>query len=199
MLISLRHRLVVFAMPKCASTAVERAVAPDMDIVINGAPELTHTIYRKYHRHLRPYLATYTDQPFETVCLFREPLDWFNSWWRYRQRPDIPNPANSTRGMTFDAFVNASLDDTPGPAKLGRQARFVSARDGSIGIGHIFRYESIGAYLGFLSERTGRTYVLEHLNVSPPGSGAEVLSAATRARAERELSDDYRIYRDIAR
>ena len=198
MLISLRHHLVIFAMPKCASTAIEAAISDQMDMVLTNNPGIKHTTFRKFDRYLRPYLETYSKEPFETVCLFREPLDWFHSWWRYRQRPEVPDPSRSTRGISFDEFVNAALDDQPGPAKIGRQARFVSGRDGRVGIDRIFRYENLGACLAYLGQRTNIDISLDRLNVSPPGQGSEILDPETRRRAGSALSEDYRIYRAVA-
>lgn len=199
MLISLRHHLVILATPKCASTAIEAALGSAMDIVMAGAPGLKHTTFRKYDRFLRPYLETYTDKPFETVCLFREPVDWLASWWRYRSRESIPDPSRSARGMTFDQFVNAALDDTPGPGKVGRQARFVSRPDGTVGVDRIFRYDNLGPCLGWLGERLGTTITLDRLNVSPPGNSTATLDATTRTRVRNALADDFHIYETIAR
>jgi hypothetical protein len=193
MLVSLRHRLVIFAMPKCASTALEHALAADMDLVIQGHPGAKHTNYRKYDRHLRRYLESFTKEPLETVCLFREPTDWLGSWWRYRGRAGIPNPAKSTAGMSFDAFVTAHLDGAKGPAEVGRQSRFVSDKDGNVGIDRIFRYEDQAAWHAYLSDRLGRDIALERANVSPDRTGM-VLSAATDARLQTEMARDFEIY-----
>ena len=41
------------------------------------------------------------------VALMREPVDWLGSWYRYRQRDGMARPQNSTREISFDAFVRA--------------------------------------------------------------------------------------------
>lgn len=193
MLVSLRHRLVIFAMPKCASTALEHVLATDMDLVIQGHPGAKHTNYRKYDRHLRRYLESFTKEPLETVCLFRDPLDWLGSWWRYRGRPGMPDPRKSTAGMSFDAFVTAHLDGAPGAADIGRQSRFVADKDGGIGIDGIFRYEDSGAFVAYLAERLGREIALPRTNVSPVRAGME-LSPETDARLRAEVARDFEIH-----
>ena len=199
MLVSFRRRLVIFAMPKCASTSLETVIGPEMDMVMSEAPGLKHTNFRKYDRYLRPYLESFTDGRFETVCLFREPIDWLNSWWRYRQRPDVPERRNSTAGMTFDRFVRDYMEGTAAHSRVGRQARFVSNRDGKIGMDHIFRYGNLDGFLDFLEDRLKREIVIDRLNVSPSASGGSELSAETEEAARHHLSDEYRIYADIAR
>ena len=76
MLVSLRHRLVLLAMPKCASTSLEAALAGKVDVVISKNPSAKHTPFRKYDRFLRRYFETFTDGPLEVVSLFRQPEDW---------------------------------------------------------------------------------------------------------------------------
>lgn len=194
MLVSIPHRLVILAMPKCASTAIEAALGDQMDLVVRGHPGAKHTNYRKFDRQLRRYVESFTDGRVETVCLFREPLDWLHSWWRYRGREDIPDRSKSTRGMPFDAFVGAYLDGAPGPADLGRQSRFVADAEGGVGVDRIFRYDHLDGMAAYLGERLGVAVALDRLNVSPPAHGPAGLEPATAARARAELAGDYRIY-----
>ena len=98
MLVSLKHKLVLLAMPKCASTALEAALAPHVDVVISRNPAAKHTPFRKYDRFLRRYFETYTEGPLEVVSLFREPVDWLRSWWRYRSRDGLADPSRSAKG-----------------------------------------------------------------------------------------------------
>lgn len=199
MLVSLKHRLVLLAMPKCASTALEAALAPHMDVVISRNPAAKHTPFRKYDRFLRRYLETYTDGPLEVVSLFREPVDWLRSWWRYRSRDGLKDPSRSAKGWTFDQFAQAYLSGQPGPASVGSQARFVSARDGSLGVDRVFRYESVADWTAFLSDRLATEVALDRLNASPPPPGSPDLDEQTRMGLSVALEPEFRIYRDVAR
>lgn len=198
MLVSLRHRLVILSMPKCASTALEQALSPHMDLILRGAPGVKHTTFRKYDRFLRPYLESYTKDPFEVACLFREPVDWLHSWWRYRGRDGIPNPENSTRGMSFGDFAHAYMDGQRKPADVGQQARFVSAPDGAIGVDRIFRYDRLDGLSAFLKDRLEIDFTLGRTNASPGKPGAPDLAADTRRELDAYLSTEHRIYRDVA-
>ena len=198
MLVSLKHRLVILAMPKCASTSLEDALAGQMDVVVSRNPAAKHTPYRKYDRFLRRYFETYTDGPLEVVSLFREPEDWLKSWWRYRSREGMADPSRSARGWSFETFVEAYLSGRAGPASVGSQSRFVSAKDGTIGCDRIFRYETLDRFAGWLSERLETEIALDRLNVSPPAAASEQLGAAVRQALEVGLEVEYRIHRQVA-
>lgn len=197
MLVSIHHRLVILSMPKCASTSLESALAGRMDMVLRGHPQVKHTPYRKYARFLRGYLETVTGAPLEVVSLFREPVDWLHSWWRYRGRDGIPSPENSTRGTDFDAFVAAYLDGERKPANVGRQSRFISDRDGQMGVDRLFRYDDMGTFAAWLEARLETPVQLGRENASPPASGPVSLSPELRAALERELARDFEIYAQI--
>ena len=194
MLVSFRHRLVIFAMPKCASSALESALAGQMDLVLRGHPGMKHTNFRKYDRHLRRYLESFGSEPYETFCLFREPEDWLGSWWRYRSRADIPDKTKSSAGLSFDAFASAHIKEAPGAADFGRQSRFVATKDGDVGIDHLFRYERADLWLEFLRDRLGQDIDLGRENASPKRTDAPDLSDSTRAALRQHLARDYEIY-----
>lgn len=198
MLVSFKHRLVLLAMPKCASTALEAALSDRMDVVISRNPAAKHTPFRKYDRFLRRYFETYTDGPLEVVSLFREPEDWLRSWWRYRSRADLTDPSRSARGWSFTDFVTAYLSGRAGPASVGSQARFVSARDGSVGCSRIFRYDAFEGFAGWLSARLETDIALDRLNRSPPRGAGSGLDDEIRAMLHTGLQREYDIYRNIA-
>ncbi|MEM6623405.1 MAG: gamma-glutamyl kinase [Pseudomonadota bacterium] len=197
MLVSIKHRLVILAMPKCASTSLERALSGRVDLVLRGMPQVKHTPYRKYDRFLRPYLESYTKEPLEVVSLIREPVDWLHSWWRYRGRPGIPDPANSTAGMNFTAFVEAYLDGQRKPADVGRQARFVSTADERLGVDRLFRYERLEVFLDWLGARLNGPVTIGYENRSPHKGSAE-LPKTLSAELRRELARDFELYEGAA-
>lgn len=199
MLVSLRHRLVVLATPKCGSTALETAFSPHMDVVISGHPQAKHTPFRKYDRFLRKYFETLTDGPLEVVCVFRHPLDWLESWWRYRGRDAISGTAQSTRDVPLEQFVRAYIAGSQPAAGLGRQAQFVSDKAGDVGVDQIWRYENLQSLTDWISDRLGANIELERLNISPDREDEARLTDATQSQIEDHLARDFEIYRDIAR
>ncbi|MEM7508705.1 MAG: gamma-glutamyl kinase [Pseudomonadota bacterium] len=198
MIVSMQHRLVILSMPKCATHSLIDALGMRADMVIRHPQGAKHCNYRKFHRHLRPFLEKFSDQPLETVCLFREPVDWLHSWWRYRQRDALRGHRNSTVGLSFDTFVNRYFDKVSPGDTLGRQSRFVADAEGGIGVDHLYRYDHLADMVAWIGGRTGWEIELGRLNVSPQ-HGSRDLASSTRQRVSAELARDFEIYESMAR
>ncbi len=195
MLVFWEQRLVVLATPKTGSTAIEAALESLAAVSIQRPPLLKHTNAARFHRFFGPYLEAAAGEPFTVVALMREPRDWLGSWYRYRQRDDIPDQDKSTLGMSFDAFVSGWCQ-TPRPAfaDVGSQARFLQPGHGGA-VDRIFRYEDIGSFMDFLEDRLDFHIHLPRLNVSPQ---AEMdLSAATEQRLAEAAAEDFALYRSL--
>ena len=196
MLIWTDSRLVFLAQPKCASTAIEGALRSSASYSSGTDPAEKHATYRRYLRDYRTCFEGIAGAPLEVVCLIREPVAWLSSWWRYRGRPALSGHPNSTAGMTFDAFVGAYLDGTPGPARIGRQSAFVAANDGTVGPDRLFAYEDLETFRAFLSTRLDRSVHLGWRNVSPRVEA--VLSAGLRGRLQEALERDFSLHAEAA-
>ncbi len=194
MLVFWRQRLVFLATPKTASTSIEEALAPIAAIVIQRPPQLKHTNAQRFHRLLLPFLQTSTEKDFALTALMREPRDWLNSWYRYRQRPDEV-AEKSTRHVSFDDFVQAYCQEKqPEFAKVGAQAMFL-APPNKPAVDHVFRYENMGDFLHFLEDRLNTKIDLPKLNISPKGD--DHLSAATLALLHETHARDFEIYESL--
>ncbi|WGI20504.1 sulfotransferase family 2 domain-containing protein [Amylibacter sp. IMCC11727] len=193
MMVFLKEKLVFFATPKTASTSIEMALGTTCDIRISKVPNAKHTPYRKYQRMLEPFIMTLTGDEPDTVAVIREPIDWLGSWYRYRSRDELKGAKNSTAGVSFDAFVESYLSDSPQPfARIGSQAKFMSDKDGEVGMSHLFRYEDMDGLVRFLQNRLGKQIQLGRANQSPK---AELtLSPNLRTELETALAADYDIY-----
>lgn len=193
MLIFIQERLAFLATPKTGSTAIEMALGPRADIRISRNPRAKHTPLRKYRRFIEPFVKTLSDRAPDTMALVREPVDWLGSWWRYRSRDEIEGTPTSTKGLSFDAFVEAYLsDDPPEFARVGSQAQFLSDRDGEIGVSYLFRYEDMGAAVAFLERRLNGPVRLERQNVSPRGEVA--LAPSLRRELESRHRADFELH-----
>jgi len=185
-------------MTKTGTTALEACLDPLCDIRMTGDPRIKHMQLRKFERFVRPLLATLGGGKVETTCLFRQPEDWLGSWYRYRARPQIAGTLNSTTHMDFEAFVTAYLMDDPPPfAKVGRQARFVTNKNGEMGVDHLFRYENFTNYVAFLEARFSTRFAVDQRNVSPKIDLN--LSTPLRQRLQEVCAADYEIYENVAR
>ncbi|MEM9798517.1 MAG: gamma-glutamyl kinase [Pseudomonadota bacterium] len=193
MLVFWKARLVLFAVPKTGTTALEAALAPMADIAIVNPPGLKHCNIRKYRRELAPFVEQGGRRPFQHVAVMREPLDWLGSWYRYRSRPALNGHPNSTANMDFEDFIQAHLlDEPPDFARVGRQARFL---DG--GVDHLFSYDHPEPFHTFLEARIGPLPSFGRENVSP--SVSVTLADETRARLRAARSEDFALWADVCR
>lgn len=195
MLVFWKQRLVYLATPKTGTTAIEAALEPLSSLVIQRPPELKHTSVHRYWKYLAPFLEKVADEDFMVVAMMREPLDWLGSWYRYRQRGGGVAPEKSTRGMSFDAFVEAYLSDPrPEFANVGSQGQFLAPEKGP-GADRLFRYDNMDSFVHFLEERLDCEITLPRINVSPAGS--TVLSPAIERRLRSELARDFALYASL--
>jgi len=192
MLISLSKKLTFLAMPKAASTSIEKALQPYCDIVFQNNPRVKHIRYRRYNRFIVPYVEKSGFGPLETTCLFREPTDWLFSWYKYRARPAINGKPQSTGGMTFDEFTARYIAEDIVVSDIGRTSRFVAGPEGNPAVNHIFRFENLSTYIAFLEERFEQKLDVEHLNQSLQLD--YTLSSERQAQLEQYLAPEYEIY-----
>lgn len=193
MLVFWKERLVFLAVPKTGTTAIEGALAPRAAMVLRDPPHLKHSPVYRYRRFLAPFFEKAGGQEMETVAVIRHPVDWLSSWYRYRRRDDLVGGPNSTRGMTFDAFVDEYSKGRPAPfAAVGSQAKFVSDAEGEIAVDHLFRYEELDRLIGFLSERLAVRIDLPRLNVSPALDVS--LTPRTEAKLRRKCAAEFDVW-----
>ncbi len=193
MMVFLKEKLVFFATPKTASTSIELALGTTCDIRISKVPNAKHTPYRKYQRLLEPFIMTLTGDEPDTVAVIREPIDWLGSWYRYRSRPELNGMKNSTAEISFNQFIESYLSEDPKPfARIGSQAKFMSDKNGDVGMSHLFRYEDIDGLVRFMQNRIGKQFQLGRANQSPKADLD--LSADLRSELVTALSPDFEIY-----
>jgi hypothetical protein len=192
MLVFWEQRLAILATPKTGSTAIESALDSMAAVSIQRPPLLKHTTVQRYRRFIGPYLEVASGHPFTVVALMREPRDWLGSWYRYRQRDDLTDPARSTRGVSFDDFVQGwCADPQPDYAAVGSQARFLAPKNDK-GLDRLFRYEEIETFIDFLEDRLGCEIILPRLNVSP--TAPMELQPKTEALLRKAAAADFALY-----
>lgn len=191
MQIFFKQNLALLAVPKTGTTAYEAALRGEADIV-----------FKKRRKHMSAEVFDKTCAPFlrrayrltpERVAIMREPLDHLSSWYRYRTRPALAGNRKSTAGMSFDAFVRDTIQSPAPPhANVGTQWRFLTLKDGSVPLHHVFAYEAQATFLGFLQERFGKALELPEVNVSPAVDTR--ISPETRAAFRAARAEDYALY-----
>ncbi len=89
---------------------------------------------------------------YELVTMFREPLAWLESWWRYRAADDS---RRSTADMTFEEFAQRYLaGDDDAPVPRGRTAKFIRAQ-GGVAVDRIFAVDRPDVWEPWFSARVG--------------------------------------------
>ncbi|MEM7242201.1 MAG: hypothetical protein AAF429_08455 [Pseudomonadota bacterium] len=134
----------------------------------------------------------YWTEPPETAALIREPLDWLGSWYRYRQRPEIAHTPQSTADISFETFLETYLrqDKTPF-AHVGQQSKFLRAANKTYPT-HLWRFDNLEGFKGFLNDRLGSVIDLPHLNASETAEMS--VSAKLRRKLEAFFEEDYKLY-----
>ena len=165
MLVFHKPRLVVFSIPRTGSTSLHKALRPFADIEWSNPPSRKHTNVRNFEKWAvtRPRrIETYT-----RVAVMRDPLARIASWYRYRRRPDMENPENSTQGFTLSEYVAASISpNPPKPAKLGNQYRFLCNADDELAVNELLCIERTDVMVDYFNGVFG-DIELPHRNAAP--------------------------------
>jgi len=198
MMISTKTNSAFLAMPRTASTSIEAALLPFADIAFKGYPRFKHINLSIFNLRLRPFLEANNFGSIETIAIFREPISWLASWYRYRASPDIRFRQNSTAGVTFNEFVEAYLmEERPDFAKVGQQRRFVKDKTSDCGIDHLFKFENLTGFKEFMSDR-----FLSEFDFVPSNASVDRdlgLSPDLKKQLVDYFAKDYEIYEKFAR
>lgn len=197
MLVFHNQKLVVFAVPKTGSTALEAALLPHASLAVQSPPSQRHMNWGVYAAQWAPTLKRIYDVRPEGMAVLREPIARLRSWYRYRAQPQFADTELSCAHLDFDGFVAASLaPEPPRCARIGSQDKFVMGDTGKIQIAHLFDYARLPEMLDWVSARLGREIRLEAHNRSP-GRPAP-LDPALEARLRAARSAEFALYDRVA-
>ena len=185
---------VLLAMPKCASTSIESALAPYASLVIDRPPSRKHLGCSGFTKRIAPELAAegHPRESYELVTMFRDPIAWLESWWRYRGRLDDGSD-NSTNDLTFEQFARHYVDGDPtAPTPRDRPGQFLTI-DGVVEVDRVFAIERPDAWLSWFSHQLGTDVSVERRNVSDERVAPE-LSDSTRAELVDYFAPEYAVH-----
>ena len=150
---------------------------------------------RRYQQTWAPFLKRVWKIRPQTMAILRHPRTRLESWYRYRL---TAGGAQSTSGMSFDAFVREVLSDSPAePARIGAQDQFACDPDGNVLIDHLFVLEQPGPLMAFLAERFGKEIEPETRNISPD---ADVnLTQDTEKLLNQRRASEFALYHRVAK
>jgi hypothetical protein len=189
------HGFVMLSMPKSASTSLVRAIQGHAELVLRVNPGLKHLNCTQFNNVVVPLLRKggYKRKDYELVSMFREPVEWLESWWRYRRRPALED--NTDRYTGEQSFEEFALDYlAKAHPYRGRPVRFISnTRDLDLGVDRLFRLEAPEVWQAWLSEKIGEELEFPQANVSAERAAPE-LTAETRARLVEFFAPEYDVY-----
>ena len=191
------HGFVLLALPKTASTTLERALSPYAALVISSPPARKHLPARGFEREFVPALAArgHPRESYEVVTMFRDPIEWLESWWRYRAREGA-RPANSTAGMPFEDFAQCYIEGAPSaPTPKGRPSRFISV-GGVVGVDRVFSVDRPDVWGPWFAEQVGRPLDFGRRNASAAVRGE--LTDGTRAALREHFAPEYDVWGRVA-
>ncbi|MDT0684109.1 gamma-glutamyl kinase [Roseicyclus sp. F158] len=186
--------LVLLAVPKTGTQALEEAFSQRADIVFRHPPLTKHMPLGWFRRKILPLFAPEDQARLKSVAVIREPVDWLGSWYRYRTRGDILGTPNSTAGMDFATFAEGYLSDAqPSYATVGSQGRFLQDNRGRIAVDHLFAYERMDELLDFLEDRVGLAGVTPPIRNASPERPLD-LPDQLRKRLRESLAFDIELH-----
>jgi len=201
LLIFFKARIVLFAVEKTGTTALQSALEhrADVKFLDVDTPVEKHTGFAEYKAQVEPGLLDKIGGPLDYVGVFREPVSWLFSWYRYRLRDEDADMPQSTRGISFERFaIDFCLKPYLRPPHAWVKAQSVRVCDsrGAVGVNRLFRYEDMASLIRFLEMRLEMPITLERENVSPPSKDL-YLSHDTLALYKQTFSRDFEIYESL--
>ena len=167
--ISTKYGFAFLCNPKCASSSIEHALDNYCNIKMLSDfddAQAKHINARNYYEFVAPLLKKIKPQiNIDTFCIIREPLDWLGSWYRFRTRYEIKNPAhkyhkNYTGKISFNEFVEAYLSKGDRPPfatfKTEYQFDFIKLSENMIGVDYVIPMDDLAKVFQFLYFKTGK-------------------------------------------
>jgi hypothetical protein len=203
MQMSTKYGVAFLCMPKCASTSIEQAIKPFFNINFAGSPNTKHINAQFFFESLHSiHLKLHPRVKIESFCLMRDPLDWIESWYRYRSRNQLKNKNNRdhqryTGEMSYDEFIKEYISKRKRKpfASIDRQYNFLAMNDGEIGVDHIIPMNRMDLVSDFLSKKIGREIKIQNKNISPKSDLS--LDIELEKKLRQHLLEDIAMYEFI--
>lgn len=187
MILAPRRGFVLLSLPKAASTSLDHALGGYHEQLPGSQPG-KHQNAARFHQFTAPRLVElgYQRDDYALVCMFRDPVSWLESWWRYRQRDHTREnrPGRYTGDIPFEEFVRLFVTDKQATGIRGRPAQFI-ATDAARGqrLDRIFSVERPDAWQEWFTEQVGEPVTVPQRNrasAARPPELADDLQAALR-------------------
>jgi len=191
MLIGLERKFVFVANTKTASTSVESALGPVSEVVLAETPEQKHM---PLHAAIEAHPEIFA-QPgqwprfFFKFGVMRDPLDWIDSWFRYRKSNRVESPLPPQ--MSFAEFWEQqdwNFRRADGRPYLQRD--MFCGPQGKVLADVIIPYHRLPEMFALICDALGVAHALPRKNVSRLRKRAEI-PPALEDRLRVHYAEDY--------
>lgn len=192
-MISSSHKFVFAANTKSASTSIEHVLTPLSDQVIASSPARKHLPLAAL-KHEQPALFGEERDSYFMFGVMRDPIDWINSWFRYRSGNDVEAPLPSD--WTFEDFWRRGDWNINHPDGSGKylQSDIFCDKDGTVLADVILRYETLEEDFHEICEIIGIAHDLPRKNVSRKPRAADGVPEALAKEMRAFYAEDYALW-----
>ena len=191
-----RHGFVLLAMPKCASTSLEAALAPYADLVIDRPPASSTwapPASAGGSPHGWPPTATTATPTSWSRCSATRCAGWSRGGATARRPESVRHrPGADSSEMSFEEFARRYVEGDPdAPTPRGRPGQFLTMDD-VVEVDRVLAVERPDAWQAWFRSRLGDEVEFERRNVSPPADPE--LTASTRSALVDFFAPEYAVW-----
>lgn len=205
MQLSLKYGFVFLCAPKTASTAIQASIESDCDVSFTAHPYYNHITAKSFNETFMAFhKSVLPNHILDIFCLIRNPLDWIESWYRFRTRevvkePTHPHHYNYTGNISYNDFIEEYLSTGQREpyADIGTQSDFLMLEDNVVGVDYIFSMERMDLMHKYLQRKIGKNFEFPKRNVSPKLEVA--LDKNMEMRLVKFLERDIALYEFISK
>jgi hypothetical protein len=192
LIISDEPNFIFVAVPKTGSCSVEKNLQPLANAQLMRQFN-KHATSMRLERELPPqrWMRAYK------FAFVREPYAWMHSWYRFRQRDALSNPAHTfneryTGNISFNEFVQTFSSNE----LMLKQSDFIARHNGELLVDFVGRYETLQEDFNKVCDRLGLPErKLPKVNVSKPSTTSdETLDAKSIDIINQYFSQDFEMF-----
>jgi hypothetical protein len=194
MLISLEHRFVFVANPRCASTAIETVLRPWADIAITRTAFGKHDPLAAIAQRFAWVFDLVPRERFVVFGVMRDPAEHLASLWRFHAAPEFRGEPSWTGAMDFETFLAEWVPANPWQASP-QWERFCDA-SGRFALDWLVDFARLDGQWPMLLQAIGLPAM--DLPVANASAAAAPIDPATRARVAADRALDLHLLRGFA-
>ncbi len=192
MIISEKYKFIFIAVPKTATTSIEKVLSNYGNMIVDRADEGKH----KTAKEIREQLGEDKWNEYFKFSFVRNPLSWTASWYNFRRREklkdeDNPKHTNYTGDLTFEEFVKSDDWVVAGDG----QSHWVTDDAGEVIVDFVGKYENLQDDFNEVCQRVGiPTVKLPSVNRSKHSKSVAVYTDEMKEIVKKRLHKDMNLF-----